>query len=139
MTEADALFRATPRTTAASVAVCDTADQAVFELSPDGRYVAVRRRPRVGGAGNADRESNAPPDRARRHADLAVFTPDNSQLFVGFRYTSSAQEAVPRLHVWDLTPGRELLMLPVIQDLDRYDAGKLPGQWRVLDGSPVKP
>ena len=43
--EADAVFRATPRTTSVSVAVCDATDQAVFELSPE---MVTRRDPECG-------------------------------------------------------------------------------------------
>jgi hypothetical protein len=42
VSDADAVFRGTPRTTAVSVAACDVANQAVFELSPD---AVVRRDP----------------------------------------------------------------------------------------------
>jgi hypothetical protein len=43
--EADAVFRNTPRTTSVSVAVCDSDEQAVFELAPEG---VTRRDPERG-------------------------------------------------------------------------------------------
>jgi WD40 repeat protein len=69
-----------------------------------------------------------------------LFTPDGARLFVAVT-AQFAQKSPARLHVWDLTTGRELLALPtIVARLSRFDAGKLYiGNDTFLDGTPVKP
>src|SRR5262249_28745678 len=79
------------------------------------------------------------------HADTpreVLFTPDGSRLFVGVK-PQFASAFPARLHVWDLTTGRELLTLPMnVVGMSRYDAGKLYFGYKsdaFLDGTPLKP
>ncbi len=85
---ADAVFRATPRTTSVSVAACDTSEQAVFELAPRG---VTRRDPERGaivcanhflGPGSADLSRTNPFDTLGRLGRLSSAARSSDRLDV---------------------------------------------------------